>query len=82
MLLPKQIAEVTADDLKEFARKLPEGLRVEYKADLTQSVRNKVPAIVSSFANSFGGVLIIGIKTHGGSPSSHLRVMRIHLAKN
>jgi hypothetical protein len=68
MLLPKRIADLTADDIKEFARKFPEGLRVEYKADLTQSVRNKVPAIVSSFGNSFGGVLIIGIKTQLGTP--------------
>ena len=68
MLLPKRLSEVTVDDIKQFAQKFPEGLRVEYKSALTDTVRRKVPAIISSFANSYGGILIIGINTEQGVP--------------
>ena len=33
---------------------------MEYKRDLDQDVRDKLPQITSSFANSYGGVLILG----------------------
>jgi hypothetical protein len=66
MLLPKRLSEVTTEDIRQFAQKFPEGLRVEYKSALTDTVRRKVPAIVSSFANSYGGILIFGINTQQG----------------
>jgi hypothetical protein len=68
MLLPKPLSEITPDDIKQFAQKFPEGLRVEYKSALTDTVRRKVPAIISSFANSYGGVLIFGVNTQQGVP--------------
>ena len=39
MLLPKPLAEIAAVDIKEFAHKFPEGLRVEYKSGLTDPIR-------------------------------------------
>ena len=44
--------------VEEFCRRFPEGVRVEYKEQLT-----KIPRVVSSFANSVGGVWIIGVET-------------------
>lgn len=66
MLLPKPLSDATTEDIRQFAQKFPEGLRVEYKSSLTETVRRKVPAIISSFANSYGGVLIFGINTQQG----------------
>jgi schlafen family protein len=68
MLLPKPLSAVMTEDIRQFALKFPEGLRVEYKGALTDTVRRKVPAIISSFANSYGGILIIGINTEQGVP--------------
>jgi len=31
MLLPKPLSEITTEDIKRFAQKFSEGLRVEYK---------------------------------------------------
>ena len=53
--------------VRDFCASFGEGLRVEYKREFDASVREKLPKIVSSFANSHGGVLVIGVNTlHGG----------------
>lgn len=57
-----------AEDIRTFCRRFGENIRVEYKGDFDHSVRQKLPAIVSSFANSLGGVLVIGISTNRGIP--------------
>lgn len=43
-----------------------EGYQVEYKTSLTESVKRKIPKIITSFANSAGGWLFIGVdeRTH------------------
>ena len=48
-------------------REVDEGYKVEYKSGLDESVKRKIPAIVTSFANSEGGWLLIGVDndTHG-----------------
>jgi hypothetical protein len=43
-------------------------VRVEYKAIFDGSVRDQLPKIVSSFANSQGGVLVIGVRAVNGTP--------------
>lgn len=49
-----------------LSKEIEEGYQVEYKADLTDSVKKKIPKIITSFANSEGGWLFIGVdeKTH------------------
>lgn len=41
---------------------IEEGYKIEYKEKFDTSVKKKIPSIISSFANSDGGWLFIGIK--------------------
>jgi hypothetical protein len=58
----------TADHIRAACAMFDEGLRVEYKSTFDESVKKKLPKIVSSFANSQGGVLIVGVRTDKGIP--------------
>jgi len=62
--------DITEDNLKELIEMgVPEGLAIEYKRDIYgNSDQNKKEALkdISSFANSFGGHLIIGIEERNG----------------
>lgn len=66
--------EVTIDDLNELIEVgVPEGLNIEYKRDLYgESDSDKKEALkdISSFANSFGGHLIIGMAATDGIPTA------------
>ena len=53
--------EITFEDVKSFCEEWGEGARVEYKSEL--NVKNHIPKVVSSFANTYGGIFLIGIKT-------------------
>jgi hypothetical protein len=57
---------ITLAHIRELCGQFGEGLRVEYKRDFDANVRNKLPKVVSSFANSHGGVLIVGVNTVNG----------------
>jgi len=57
---------ITVAHVRDFCVRFSEGLRVEYKRDA--NVREKLPKVVSSFANSHGGVLVIGVNTVNGIP--------------
>jgi hypothetical protein len=61
---------ITPAHLRDFCAKFSEGLRVEYKRDFDANVREKLPKVVSSFANSYGGVLIVGVSTVNGEPQA------------
>ena len=50
--------EIEFSDIEDFCRGFGEGVRVEYK----QQIAN-IPKIVSSFANTLGGIFIIGAET-------------------
>lgn len=50
--------EITLADVEDFCREFPEGIRVEYKREI-----KGIPKIVSSFANTLGGIFIIGVET-------------------
>ena len=50
--------EITFEDVQAFCSEWQEGVRVEYKQEITKDV----PKIVSSFANTQGGIFIIGVK--------------------
>lgn len=68
MLFPKPISELTSADVENFCARYQEGLRVEYKSTFDTNVRSKIARVVSSFANSYGGVLVIGVNAQNGIP--------------
>ena len=53
----KPINEITFEDVESFCKEWSEGVRVEYKQEIAH-----IPKIVSSFANTQGGIFIIGVK--------------------
>jgi len=59
---------ITVEHIREFCRNFTEGPRVEYKATFDASVREKIARVISSFANSQGGVLVIGVNAPKGIP--------------
>ena len=48
--------EISFEVVENFCREWPEGVRVEYKQEIKD-----IPKIVSSFANTQGGVFIVGV---------------------
>jgi hypothetical protein len=54
--------------VEEFCKRFHEGLRVEYKSTFDSNVKRKIPRVVSSFANSYGGILIVGVNAVDGVP--------------
>lgn len=59
-LFTKPFSEIEFDDIEAFCEKWPEGVRVEYK----RQIPNTIPKSVSSFANTLGGILIFGVETN------------------
>ncbi len=59
---------ITVAHVRDFCARFSEGLRVEYKRDFDGNVREKLPKVISSFANSHGGMLVIGVNTVNGIP--------------
>ena len=57
-MFTKLASDITFSDIEDFCREFGEGVRVEYK----QEIRH-IPKIVSSFANTLGGIFIIGVET-------------------
>lgn len=58
MLFALPLSDVSFQRIEAFCSAFPEGVRVEYKSNLTQ-----VAKVVSAFANTVGGVWIIGVQT-------------------
>ncbi len=57
----KPISKLTDSDIRSFCdRKIPEGLIIDYKIDFPSDLAK----ILASFANSFGGYVLIGIATN------------------
>ena len=59
-MFTKPIDEITFEDVQSFCKEWAEGVRVEYKSDIT--VNRHIPKIVSSFANTYGGIFLIGVE--------------------
>ncbi len=57
-MFTKLASDITFPDIEDFCREFGEGVRVEYK----QEIRH-ISKIVSSFANTLGGIFIIGVET-------------------
>jgi len=66
MLFWKPISTLEFGDVEEFCKRFNENIRVEYKSTFDDSVKSKLPKVLSSFANSYGGILIIGISAPAG----------------
>jgi Schlafen, AlbA_2 len=58
---------ITLANVRDLCLRFNEGLWVEYKRDFDANVREKLPKVISSFANSHGGVLVIGVNTVNGA---------------
>jgi len=57
-LLTTPLSQVTYEQVIEFCKTFGEGVRVEYKRDPGKNT----PKVVSSFANTLGGVWVIGVE--------------------
>ena len=62
-----------AADVLQFVRKFNEGIRVEYKSAFDESVRRSTAKMISAFANTLGGVALIGVTTHSGIPQEPIQ---------
>ena len=67
MLFTKSLQNLTITDIEQFCEGNCEGMRIEYKRSFDES-REKIGKVVSSFANTYGGVLILGIETDKDKP--------------
>jgi predicted HTH transcriptional regulator len=67
MIFPER--PITVNHIRNVCARFNEGLRVEYKSIFDTSVRTQLPKIVSSFANSQGGVLVVGVPAVNGVPA-------------
>ena len=61
-MFTKLANEIDFNDIEAFCREWGEGVRVEYKSNIAN-----VPKIISSFANTQGGIFIIGVETDENS---------------
>ena len=63
-MFTKLANEIDFNDIEAFCREWGEGVRVEYKREITPKT---LPKIISSFANTQGGIFIIGVETDENS---------------
>ena len=61
-MFTKPIDEITFEDVESFCKEWAEGVRVEYKSQL--NIKKQIPKIVSSFANTLGGIFLIGVEAN------------------
>jgi len=74
--------DISVNDLNELINVgVPEGLNIDYKRDLygnSDNDKKEVLKDISSFANSFGGHLIIGVDEANGVPTEILGLQNIN----
>lgn len=58
----------TAEEIRAFCQRFHEGIRVEYKSTFDANVRRNTAKMVSAFANTLGGVIVIGVNAQNGVP--------------
>jgi len=61
---------ITLQHIREVCARFNEGMRVEYKGTFDANVREQLPKIISSFSNSQGGVLVVGVRAANGVPQA------------
>ncbi|KAF5046987.1 putative DNA-binding domain protein [anaerobic digester metagenome] len=63
---PKHFNDISYLDLHQLIRnEIQEGFSVEYKESFTDEVKQKIPKIITSFANEMGGWLFVGVRQIG-----------------
>ena len=60
-MFTKSLDAITFEDVNTFCREQPEGVRVEYKRQI--DTKKHIPKMVSAFANTFGGIFLIGVES-------------------
>ena len=60
-MFTKSLDEITFEDVDTFCKEQPEGVRVEYKSKI--DANKHIPKMVSAFANTFGGIFLIGVES-------------------
>jgi len=69
MIYTKPINEVTYHDVVDFCNEEhSEGFILEYKRDFASLSNEKLAKTVAAFANTYGGILIVGVDAPGGKP--------------
>jgi len=59
------IEDITFKNLSQLKEKeIEESFQIEYKVDFNTEVKNKIPKVITSFANDHGGWLFIGIENN------------------
>ena len=59
-MLTKPIDKIIFEDIESFCKQWTENVRVEYKREI--NLKKHIPKIVSSFANTYGGIFLIGVE--------------------
>lgn len=66
MIYSKNINEITFKDITDFCeQQVVENLYLDYKEDINPS---SLPKTISAMANTFGGIIIIGVKDEDSKP--------------
>lgn len=60
-LFTRPLSEITFVDVQNFCTNYREGVRVEYKGEYPE-----LPKTISAFANTMGGILLVGVKAKDG----------------
>ena len=68
-MFTKPIDEITFEDVESFCKEWSESVRVEYKREL--NVKKHIPKVVSSFANTYGGIFLIGVEADNDNQHAH-----------
>lgn len=73
-LFTKPINEITIDDVETFCKQgIGEGVRLEYKKDFSgKNANRQIAKEVASFANTYGGLLLIGVDEDDRKPKTPL----------
>ena len=58
-MFTKPLSQIEYSDVENFCTRFTEGVRVEYKREMIENI----PKTISAFANTLGGIVIIGIET-------------------
>lgn len=59
-MFTKPVTDLKLSDVESFCKTYGENVRVEYKQEIP---KGDIPKTISAFANTLGGILILGVKT-------------------
>lgn len=60
-MFTKPVQDLEFSDIESFCKIYREGIRVEYKESIP---KKKLPKTISAFANTLGGILVLGVKAN------------------